>query len=254
MIQIVTTMNERIYHQTGRRMIESVRENWSGVMSAPMMLYAEGFWPAEAAYGASLLSLPEWCHTFKARHVNVPSANGRSGSGYDYRFDAVKFVNKVAAVEDAMARSDAPYLVWMDADIFAHGEVTAEWLKPLLPAHGEALSWLDRVDIYPECGLVIFNQRHSGAHRAVREWRRLYESWDVFGLRETHDSFALEHVVKRAGLETRSLSGGARTTSHPFVNGPLGARLDHLKGPRKDYGRSHASDLRAPRPEGYWQR
>jgi hypothetical protein len=42
-------------------------------------------------------------------------------------------------------------------------------------------------------------------------------------------------------------------TSHPAINGPLGAFLDHMKGPRKSEGRSRPGDLKMKREEGYWK-
>ena len=39
---------------------------------------------------------------------------------------------------------------------------------------------------------------------------------------------------------------------HPFVNGPLGRYMDHLKGGRKDEGRSSDKDLVVARTEAYW--
>jgi hypothetical protein len=50
-----------------------------------------------------------------------------------------------------------------------------------------------------------------------------------------------------------SLSGDKRW-HHPFVNGPLGACIDHFKGPsRKAAGKSRVQDMRHPRPELYWR-
>jgi hypothetical protein len=40
---------------------------------------------------------------------------------------------------------------------------------------------------------------------------------------------------------------------HPLINTEWGAYLDHLKGNRKDTGRSKIKDLVVNRTEGYWQ-
>ena len=40
---------------------------------------------------------------------------------------------------------------------------------------------------------------------------------------------------------------------HPFINGPLGTVMDHLKGNRKNDGKSRAADLVVKRQEEYWQ-
>ena len=60
---------------------------------------------------------------------------------------------------------------------------------------------------------------------------------------------------KKDYILTHNLSGslGWRSVHHPFVNGPLGAYMDHMKGERKQYGRSLASDLMTQRDESYWQ-
>ena len=68
---------------------------------------------------------------------------------------------------------------------------------------------------------------------------------------------AIEHVraymERNNKLSCASLSGGFEHTGHPFVNGPLGARLDHCKGNRKHAGRSKASDLKVQRREDHWR-
>jgi hypothetical protein len=40
---------------------------------------------------------------------------------------------------------------------------------------------------------------------------------------------------------------------HPFINTDLGKYLDHLKGKRKEHGKSLALDLKIKREESYWQ-
>ena len=86
----------------------------------------------------------------------------------------------------------------------------------------------------------------------MAEWKRLYTSGDIFKLDQWHDSYVLEHLVTTMGLKTKSLSGTGRATSHPFINGPLGGYMDHMKGPRKQRGRSPVTDLRVQRSEPYW--
>jgi hypothetical protein len=40
---------------------------------------------------------------------------------------------------------------------------------------------------------------------------------------------------------------------HPLINSEWGAYLDHLKGNRKNTGRSLPKDLKVKRQEAYWQ-
>jgi hypothetical protein len=39
---------------------------------------------------------------------------------------------------------------------------------------------------------------------------------------------------------------------HPLINSVLGKWMDHMKGVRKEEGRSRTKDLMVNRTEGYW--
>src|SRR4051812_12833281 len=90
----------------------------------------------------------------------------------------------------------------------------------------------------------------------MTRWQQLYKSDAISKLAQTHDAESLQDVifpaVRQGLITTHSLSGDARGHGHPLVNGPLGERLDHLKGARKSMGRSPAADLMRPRSEEYW--
>lgn len=187
----------------------------------------------------------DWLSAFKTRHASRPTGN--------FRYDAVRFAHKVAAIDIALSAADADVLVWMDADCVTHESVDGEWLTGLV---GDAdFAYLRRVGKYPECGFMMF--RLSERTRAfVDSVVDLYKSDRLFDLQEWHDSWAIEHqrfqFEANGLLQCRSLSGDAESTGHPLVNGPLGARLDHLKGTRKQEGRSRARDLKSSREERYW--
>ena len=230
---VVTTFAELHWDTHAQRCVESFHQHWRGMR---LSVYRDE--PLEAA--------STWLGPFKARHAARPTTN--------YRFDAVRFAHKVAAIELAYASGAAQALVWMDADCVTHADVDAVWLSGLL---GKAdFGYLRRSRMYSECGFMIF-RRGAGCDTLLRRLVELYRSDALFHLAEWHDSFAIDHVRRQceaAGeLSCVSLSGGAENTQHPLVNGPLGARLDHLKGPRKQAGRSHRRDLTRPRDEAYWK-
>lgn len=228
----VTTYAPRHWESHARRCAETFDEHWAGIA-------------LHAMTDEALEELVPWLPAFKARHAHRLTDN--------YRFDAVRFSHKVAAIEYALEQGKSDVLVWLDADCVTHAPVDAEWLAGLL---GDAdFGYLRRSRKYPECGFMLL--RRNDAARAF--WAavvKLYRTDELFTLREWHDSYAIEQI--RGGREAAgdlrcvSLSGDAEDTGHPLVNGPLGARLDHLKGKRKQAGRSHASDLVAPRRETYW--
>jgi hypothetical protein len=76
----------------------------------------------------------------------------------------------------------------------------------------------------------------------------------IFKLDEWHDSFVFDSVRRGSTLVESDWSSHLITgEGHPLINSAWGAWLDHLKGARKNTGRSSASDLKVPRTEAYWQ-
>jgi hypothetical protein len=240
----VTTYAAKHWRTHAQRMVESFGRFWDGVP----LIHFDDDQLAAAAPGVAL---------FKQRH-RQSRHRGQLAGGYDMRFDAVRFAHKVYAIGAAAAAAwsgqvDADVLVWLDADTVTHAPVDAGWLDGLI---GDAdVACLLRDQKYTECGFVMIRLNEAG-HDLMRRWVGLYETGALFRLAEWHDSFAFDHVrreMEAAGaLTVASLSGAAAHRNHPFVAGPLGERMDHLKGPRKAVGRSRPGDLIAPRPEPYW--
>jgi hypothetical protein len=78
----------------------------------------------------------------------------------------------------------------------------------------------------------------------------------IFTLDEWHDSFVFDAVRKKFKGQLKELNwsaGVVRGEGHPLINSAWGAYLDHLKGDRKDLGRSKSKDLKITRREAYWQ-
>jgi len=134
-------MNRAGWDEHGARMVESVVQNWPAE-ALPLIVYAEDFDLPEMV-GVEVRRLPSWLDEFKARWGKTPAYNGHRNGGYDYRFDAVKFSHKVAALTDAMLQITDGIGVWIDADTFTHSPVTVEWLTDLFPKPAY-IAWLDR--------------------------------------------------------------------------------------------------------------
>jgi hypothetical protein len=248
---LVTTCHLAGWEQYGRRMVETFDQFWPP--DFPFYLYAEDFKPDHSR--PIVRALPAWLTKFKARQANNPAAHGMIDDKYDFRLDCVRFSHKVGAITDAASRLDVDILIVADADIVTHAPVDTDWLSSLFPP-GPYVAWLEREHQYFEGGFYMLRCNHPAHRRIMTRWQGLYESDAVLGLSQTHDAESFQRVIFEAErdelLTTHSLSGEARGHEHPLVNGPLGARLDHLKGPRKTLGKSHASDLIQPRSEAYW--
>ena len=248
---VLTSCHAAGWEQYGRRMVETFDRFWPA--DVPLYLYAEQFQPDHSR--PMVRRLPAWLTEFKARHAGNARAHGLIDGNYDFRYDCVRFAHKVAAVTDAARSVEADVLVWADADIVTHAPVGTDWLTTLFPP-GPYIAWLDRDQHYPECGFYMLRCSHPAHREIMTAWQQLYETDTVFEMGETHDSHVLHQLLLKAESEglisTHSLSGETRARSHPFINGPLGTRLDHLKGPRKVLGRSPMVDLINPRLEEYW--
>ena len=46
-------------------------------------------------------------------------------------------------------------LIWIDADIITHAQVTTEWLDRLMPLSA-TVGWIGRATKYPETGFMLF--------------------------------------------------------------------------------------------------
>jgi hypothetical protein len=223
----VTTYAQRHWESHAKRCVETFKEHWSGMVLRQFT-------------DEDLESVSDWLPEFKAKHAHLPTHN--------YRFDAVRFAHKVAAIEQAYRLGDADVLIWIDADCVTHAPVDAEWLSGLL---GDAdFGYLKRLKKYPECGFMMF--RRSAMDGFVAELVDVYRSGRMFQMAEWHDSWVIEQVRQSLNPKCSSLSGDFENTGHPLINGPLGSRIDHLKGKRKTVGRSLSTDLKTTRNETYW--
>lgn len=267
--RVVTTCHPAGWEQYGRRCLQAFDKHWAP--SVPLTLYGEGPpYPGAEDTRAEYVDLEEGDSLaltvlagFKERHSDKDLALGRPAPRA--RWEAVRWAHKVAVVADAADRyqGSCDVLIWLDADVVTHDAVGPWWLSQLFP-RGHVLAWPYRrpsgVMDYPECGVMMFDLQHRDVAAVMASWLNLYRTdkiFDLAGWTDTHAlMFALEVVIGAEYLKhTRSLSGDADDTSHPIVNGPLGARLDHMKGAsRKERGRSHPHDIRKSRPEPYWRR
>jgi len=98
----------------------------------------------------------------------------------------------------------------------------------------------------------------------LKEFERVYEDAEngIFKLEEWHDSFVFGDLLNKIKerdpnvldysadmyLKEAKTGGGG----HPLINTVLGTWIDHMKGDRKNTGKSLAKDLMVNRKERYW--
>jgi len=278
-ITVVTTFHQPGLEKYGQRFLDSFAERVDKRIK--LLVYAEDCSPVNL--DASQITvfdakeeLPK-LNAFKERWRNDPKANGippaeiKARRPRDwhkkFKWDAIRFSNKTYAVFDACEKS-TDWCVWMDADSYIHSEWSYEDFVKLLP-NDKWLTYVGRgkgSQTWPECGFYGMNLKHPMCKQFLAEFERFYEDADngIFELEEWHDSFVFGHILNQlkpidpnvhdysADMYLREAKTGGG--GHPLINGPLGKFMDHMKGGRKDQGKSKHSDIIVNRKEEYWQR
>ena len=262
-ITVVTTFNKQGMDLYGQRFIESFEENVDE--SIKLYVYAEDCFPSivgrhrvfELQTRQTLPKLME----FKKRWKDVPKANGIPPDDIkarrprdhhkEFKWNAVRFANKVYAVLDAFERS-TDWCVWMDADTFVHSNWSQKQFESLLP-NDKWLTYVGRgkgSQTWPECGFYGMNKNHAMCVQFLKEFERFYEDAEngIFKLEEWHDSYVFGHILNimkatdnnvldysaEMYLKEAKTGGGG----HPLINTELGKYIDHMKGDRKNTGKS----------------
>jgi len=250
--ECVTSMNRSYYDQIGYKMLASWVEKWP--INIKLKVYHEDNLKVGSFSNVEFKDLFECepaCKDFVDRHKNRPDQQ----NPLELHMGAVRFAYKTFSILNAGISSSADYLIWIDADTFTHREITHNFLSTLVE-QDKYLTYLGRENNYSECGFVIYNLNHP-AHKAFFEtWRHLYESDEVFKLQQWHDSFVFDQIRKTYEqddiIENINLSPWGKDYEHVFINSVLGDYMDHMKGPRKDEGKSRESDLFTERKGKYW--
>ena len=276
-ITVLTTFHPAGLSKYGQRMIDSFALNIDKRIK--LLVYAEDCKPnnpdpsrieildAKAALPKLNAFKSTWGHVPKANGdiTNEPQRHTRKDWMKQFKWDAVRFANKTYAVYDAVQRSK-DWCVWMDADTYVHSPWTYEDFAAQLPDK----SWITYVgrgkgsQTWPECGFYGLNLNHPVCHEFLKEFERVYEEADngIFLLEEWHDSFVFGSILNNMKLQfpnahdysaemylKEAKSGGG---GHPLINGVLGKWIDHMKGGRKDAGKSQKKDIMVNRTEDYW--
>lgn len=263
---VVTTFNQAGLKKYGQRMIDSYMQTWPEEVI--LHIYAEDCNPNIHNYQSrvnlvdvhtSLVDLV----TFKNKWKDVPKANGdvskerqatRKDSWKGFKWDAIRFSHKVYSIFHAATNSNADVLIWMDADMYCHSPLSIETLNEMIPVTKD-LCYIGRERKWPECGLYSMNLNSTRTQEFLREFQRMYDDAEagIFTLDEWHDSYVFHEVLNSMDLKTEDWGKGLiKGEGHPLINSVWGAYLDHLKGGRKELGKSKRSDLLKPRDESYW--
>ncbi len=151
---------------------------------------------------------------------------------------ATRFSYKAFTIISFLENPHSKYAIWMDADTVTDSSITQEWLKNLVDSECY-ISILMRRWLYVESGFIIFDTQHPYHNEFVNTLKKLYLSGNIFKEDQWHDAYLITQIILRAEKEKKikikDLSPPHKTM-HPFVEGILGEKMDHLKGYRKATG------------------
>ena len=268
---VVTTFNQSGYERYGSRMIDTFLANWP--QEIELHVYAEGCSAQQQAANLRVVDfvreVPELTE-FKQQWIEDPRATGRLATGpadrkgkqpgIGFKWDAIRFCHKVFAVCDLADNWETDIVMWMDADTVCHSPITIDFIEQQIPRE-VGIAYLGREGKYSECGLYALNLRHQATRDFVRQFRHAYMDAErgIFTMREWHDSYVFDRIREQVQAQNPTwqqldwAAGLITGEGHPLINSEWGAYLDHLKGDRKDLGRSKPKDLKVQRSEAYWQ-
>lgn len=273
-ISVVTTFHSAGYKKYGKRMIETFLKNWPETIT--LYVYAEDVNVEEKAPNLKILDLHRSSSelvAFKLKWKDVPKANGdiskdpirskRKDSGKGFKWNAIRFAHKVYSIFHCAKICDSDILLWMDADTVCHSPITQLTVESFCPMDKD-IGYLGRKDKYSECGLYYINLKSNKGLDFLKQFQHVYDEAEngIFKMAEWHDSYVFDQVRLPMKLkeinwsehlhDLRPSPGMSKGEGHPLINSEWGAYLDHLKGGRKDKGRSDLKDLKVKRKESYW--
>lgn len=249
------TFHAEGYERFGKQFMASFEQHWP--QGTKLRVFAEGCQPpsTQRVIVRDLHEDAKDLVAFKQRHADNPGAHGKFGETYQYMLDAIRWSHRIFALREAAERSDADYLINIDADILCFQDMPLEFLMSLMPQEAD-IGFMPRKGIYSECSFVLYKLHNPLVRDFIRRHAAYYTEDKIFTLSRWTDCHAFDFMVsehrQRGDLKFYNINAGVPDSMHPFVNGPLGRFMDHLKGNRKEAGRSHDSDLVIARPEAYW--
>lgn len=247
-LTVCTGWSPQGYIQYGKRFAESFHR----YVSPDVDLVVYGEEPVKLPRGEfRRLSEIPGCTEFLQRHDN-PISRGREPdpafkkywkashleNRYSFRYDAWKFSRQgfipLHAAEQLRPADGPQMLAWFDGDVVFHATVPRGTLQGLLPA-GKDVAYLGRGAKHSEIGFQIY--RVPDALQMLLTFSRLYESDEVFNLREWHSAYCFDEARRRSAIRAHDITPGGM--GHVWHESPLRAFSDHLKGDkRKEKGKS----------------
>ena len=231
-IEFVTSLSKQGYDQYGKEFFKSYKK----YVDKPLHVFSEDKIP-EGDFKFHDLNLDTSRMSFIRDFGHMPAANGVIGKKGgklvgDYRWQAIRFCNKIFAITNRIPKVD--WWIWIDADVVWKKKPDKAFWDAVTP-NDKLITYIDRNDWGPECGFVAYRVGHPVMVAFLREIRKIYATGEVFALPEWHDSYVFGQLLHGAyhGWDAMfvNLAEKHMDEMHPWPKTILGKYCDHYKGP-----------------------
>lgn len=251
-IELVTTYTRDGWERHAKRFVDTFIKHWPP--SVRLTCFAEPYMETVDPGALNVMELDLMLHSPAGLRYKLDAASAHRGmvnGTYNYIYDAVRWSHRIFALAAAARRSTAEIMINIDSDILTFADVDEDWIRGLL---GDAdIAYMPRQGMYSECSFVIYRMENPRVREFIAEHEKFYTTGLIYKLNGWTDCHAFDKLVTvYPELKYKDINKGIPASMHPFVNGPLGSRLDHLKGGRKKDGKSRKTDLVVERTETYW--
>jgi hypothetical protein len=268
--EVITSMSLDYYHRTGNKFVESFDEYWP--QNVTLQIYTENQDQEKLGeYCGPVLSnkrngtiraIPNTYDSFVARNIDKPHQKTNS-----LEHGAIRFAPKAFSIIDCLENAILQkrkfnrnfYLIWLDADSVTHTKIDNHFFKLITDNYNPdmPLSYLGRKHSYTETGFICFNisRQSDELWRFLYSYGYYYSSDAIFTLPQWHDCMPFDVARKSIDPQENKCLNLSPPNSfwydHVFINSELGKYMDHMKGPRKDVGRSKKEESNHDHP--YWK-
>ena len=251
-IAVVTTFNERLYQEYGRRFIDTY--NWP----FDLFVYSEDMStipnaeekPQNITLHNMYDKVPE-CKHFVDRNKHRSTRKFILANGFRtlkrFIYDGVMFCYKVYAYTDMIITNKGyDSLIFIDADSVFYKPIDVDWIANNIHKEYCMMAYLGRTKpTTTETGFIYFNLQHADSISYATTIQNMYNKDLIYQEKEYHDGYIFD--VVRESMEsskgTKNYNLGDNNNSHVQAYSVLGEIYDHTKGKRKKSGRSPESKI-----------
>jgi len=233
--RVVTLCWGTAWDRYGKQFVKSFNRHWPA--DVELYIITDKPLPTDRAVQIQLDQVPGY-QGFMGQY-----GESRTAMGYDaphqkadpekrfWKNDAVKWAPQGLAPRaalDGMASGDL--LCWLDADVMTTAKPPLHWINALLA--GADVACLQRERQHSEIGFWAA-RIGAGTVTAIKRFAEIYESGDVFELKEWHSGFVFDvAMAAQPDITIRNLSPRGR--GHVWPTTPLAQYTVHKKGKIKD--------------------